>query len=530
VTTAALPAWQAWCLERWFALTRAQQGQLKPRLWVGAVLALGILLALITAVQPLFTILLILAVLLLAGLVWLWRRLAPGAPAWVKACLFVVGGQLVLSYGFANIIFFAGGAPLPLTDMVMLVALLASSYWLWLAREPVRLPRGLWLLVGWVGFVIVWHLPAGLRREGVGAARDAMPTIQMLYIVVGYVVVSLALRRGATGVAWLRSMLLLLAGLSAFYGLLYPVSSALLAFSPRLSSVQQSVPILGYYTTWPALGLLSILGLGLWRWQAHRRGLKPGWSGRLLGGLVLLSGLLTFFLLQARIAYLFIALCVPVLLFIGDQARQVGRLLLALALGLAVLGSIELSGVEFKGRVARLSVTGIYHHLATLAGASFDPEREFGGAAAGIHQRRQWRQYALGLWSQDASTLALGIGYGHILTNLTTGGTGGETLVVREPHNSYVTVLTRTGAVGLTLMLVLHGAVLLCSLVGYRRNFRSQPAVAAAFLGLLFFEFYSLLNAWGEPHFEVAYWTVPSYFVYGAGFALWSHFGGRPVR
>jgi len=491
--------------------------------WVSFMLALGAFLALVTAVQPVLTLLLLAALVGLAGLTWLLRSLAPGAPWWIKASFFVVCGQLVLSYGFSNIIFIAGGVPIPLTDGVMMIGLLYSGWHVLFARERVALPPGLWVLLGWVLFCLAWHLPAGLRRDGVGAARDAMPTVQILYAIVGFVIVTLCLRAGEQGRRWLRGVLLLLGGMLAVYGLCYPISSVLISVSPRMSSLQQSVPIFGYFTSWPAMAALSLVGLALWRWQAERRGLRPGWPGRLLGVVIVLSSLMTFFLVQARIAYLFALLCAPIFLVVGGQTRQVGRMAGALLLGLSALMVIELSGLELQGRVAKLSVSGIYHHLLSLGGSAGGADRDFGGAAAGIDQRRQWREYALGLWSEGVSSEMLGIGYGYVLTDLTTGGTAGETLIVREPHNSYVTTLTRTGAVGLGIMLGLHAAVLGVCFIGYRRSYQNQPALAAAFLGALFYEVYSLLNAWGEPHFEVAHFSVPSYFIYGAVFALYAH-------
>jgi hypothetical protein len=499
-----------------------------PQRWPSLLLVAGmlfaaLLLGAITSVQPYLAILLLIAVVAVSALVWLLRSLAPGAPWWIKAAFFVVCGQLVLSYGFSNIIFFAGGVPIPLTDALLMIVLLYSLVQIWFARHRIGLPGGLWCLTAWSLFALAWHLPAGLQRDGVGAARDAMPTVQMLYVVAGFMVVSLCLRAGRVGFQWLRSVLLLLGSMLAIYGLMYPFSSVLLSVSPRLGSLQQSVPIFGYFTTWPAMAVLPIVALLLWRWQARERGLRVSAAAQLLGALIITSGLLTFFMVQARIAYLFVALCVPMLLLVGSQSRQAGKIIAAVFFGVAALLVVELSGAEIKGRVGKLSASGIYHHLATLAGGVTDPDNEFRGAAAGINQRKQWRDYSLRLWGDSTTTQVLGIGYGYILTDLVTSGTRGETLVVREPHNSYVTTLTRTGLVGLGVMLALHGAVLYCCWFGYRRHRHRQPAAAAFLLGALFFETYSLLNAWGEPHFEVAHFAVPSYFIYGAVFAVYGY-------
>jgi hypothetical protein len=156
----------------------------------------------------------------------------------------------------------------------------------------------------------------------------------------------------------------------------------------------------------------------------------------------------------------------------------------------------------------------------TLTGQTSDSRSEFSGAAGGVNQRRQWRDFSLKLWSRDTSTQILGIGFGHVLTDLTTAGTDGQTMIVREPHNSYVTTLSRSGIVGLVVMLSLHVSVLWICLYGYRRHYLTQRPQAAYFLGVMFYELHSLMNSWGEPHFEVAHGAVPSYFIYGTVIGL----------
>jgi hypothetical protein len=477
----------------------------------------AVILGLITAVQPLLALLLMIALGSLGALAWLVRRVAPGAPLWIKASFLVVMGQLVFSYGFSNIIFFVGGIPLPLTECVLFVALCACAHRFWLARSRLALPLPLWLLVLWIAFNLTWHLPSGLIRDGVGAARDAMPTVEMLFIIPGFAISMICLQEGLRGQIWIRSVLLILVCLLAIYGLLYPLSASIQAISPRVTSLQQSVPIFGHFTSFPAVSLMAMIGWALWRWQSSE---PTGFWGSVLGAVILIAGLLVFFMIQSRIAYLFVGISLIVFLVIGGQAKQASRITLALLVGTTLLLTIEMSGLEIKGRVGRLSASGVFEHVMTLTGQTSDSRSEFSGAAGGVNQRRQWRDFSLKLWSRDTSTQILGIGFGHVLTDLTTTGTEGQTMIVREPHNSYVTTLSRSGIVGLVVMLSLHSSVLWICLYGYRRHYLTHRPQAAYFLGVMFYELYSLLNSWGEPHFEVAHFAVPSYFIYGTVIGL----------
>ena len=65
-------------------------------------------------------------------------------------------------------------------------------------------------------------------------------------------------------------------------------------------------------------------------------------------------------------------------------------------------------------------------------------------AAEGVAQRLEWWNSIFERMTQDPFNLLLGLGYGVALTDFYSSGGA----VVREPHNSYITVLARTGIVG----------------------------------------------------------------------------------
>ena len=477
----------------------------------------AVVLGLIVAIEPFLAILLMIALVGLALLARLVMRVAPGAPIWIKASFLVVIGQLVFNYGFSNIILFVGGIPLPLSECVLFFALCACAQRILQGKDGLVLPWQILLLVSWIAFNLIWHLPSGIISDGVSAARDAMPTVEMLFIIPGFVIAIICLQEGNRGKIWIQSVLSVLGCLLAIYGFLYPFSGIIQAISPRVASLQQSVPVLGNFTSFPAVSLIAMIGWTLWRWQSS----KPmRFWGSMLGVAIYVSGLLVFFLTQARIAYLFVTLSLFIFFLIGGQSKQGIRIIIGLMVGICILLTIEMSGLEMKGRVGQLSASGIFEHMMTLTGQSSDSNNEFIGAGRGVNQRKQWRDYSLKLWSHDISTKILGIGFGPVLTDLTTAGSEGQKMIVREPHNSFVTTLSRSGIVGLMVMLSLHASVVRVCFFGYRRNYLIRRPQAAYFLGVMFYEIYCLLNAWGEPHFEVAYFAIPSYFICGTVIGL----------
>ena len=481
---------------------------------MGLMLGVALVLGLAVAVLPAQLLaLLLLLVGALVGLGALYRHLSPGAPAWIKLLLLVVLGHLVLNYGFANVMFKIGGLPLPVTDLVLGIGLIACAYHLVIRRDCLAAPAVLWVVLVWAVFNLALHLPRGLQEAGVPAARDALPTLEMLFVLPSYVAVLLALRTPG-GTTWLVRFMVVAALAVSAYNLLYPFQPTLLALSPRVPSFQQSVPILGNFGS-TAGGQFILFGVVVWIWQREQ---PLTWSQRLAAVLCIASSLLVYVLTQGRAAYVYLILSSIVLMVTGSFRRAFSVLMVVVAVGVVTLGLIEAYGVEVKGRVTTISLTGIYGLLASLDGES--KSAEFAGAAHGVLQRRQWREYSLSLWSESPATMVWGAGFGQALTDHLTVGTDGGMILVREPHNSYVSSLTRSGLLGLAVAIALQVSVLYAAVLGfYRYRIRRKP-VAACFAAGFLWTLLALLGAWGQPFFENPYFAVPTYFVFGAVLAL----------
>lgn len=471
------------------------------------------------ALSPIGGTIIFVALLLLLGFFKMFAGIAPGAPWWMRGLFFSISSLLVLNVGFGSMFFGPASAPLPLTDLALAVALLASAGHVLFYQKKIRLPLGMWGFFVWVVFNLAVHLPFDFQDYGMSAARDAIRILEMLYIIPAYVAISLALSSGTKGQRWIKSFMYGTAIVVGLYGLFTPIQGMVAAISPAFPGVQKNEAIFGNYQTWPMAGLMGIFSVLLWRWAFP--GKMTGWQ-KWWATVIVASGLLAFAVLQSRAGYVFFALSMGVMLFIGGQGRQVRIMMAFIALCCAGLLAVELSGVELKGRVGKLSLTGVVDHVLTLTGES--KNSEFHGAAGGISQRKAWRAYSLGLWSESINSRIVGIGFGRMLTDMTRRGDNGELVGVQDPHNSFVTALTRSGLVGLAVMLVVFVWVFYMAIVGYRRMRERNRPVAAYFLGVLLFHVYCMVNAWGEPHYEVAHYLIPSFFIYGATWAVWDKF------
>ena len=110
-----------------------------------------------------------------------------------------------------------------------------------------------------------------------------------------------------------------------------------------------------------------------------------------------------------------------------------------------LLGLISLIGLQFEGRLgASFGANFLVAHFMAIFGVC-DPTFEgVCSAAEGVGQRLEWWTSIYDSMLQDPFNLLLGLGYGVTLTDFY----GASGAAVREPHNSYITVIARTGIIG----------------------------------------------------------------------------------
>src|ERR1700737_4454924 len=92
-----------------------------------------------------------------------------------------------------------------------------------------------------------------------------------------------------------------------------------------------------------------------------------------------------------------------------------------------------------------------------------------------------------------------------------------QNVVVRQPHNSHITVLIRLGALGFLAWLLMNVRIL-TSLLRFLRNSQRHPIRHGLALWLLLFYVIGIVETTFEPWLEFSNGAVPFYFF--AGFAL----------
>jgi O-antigen ligase len=247
-------------------------------------------------------------------------------------------------------------------------------------------------------------------------------------------------------------------------------------------------------------------------WAACWLLIERGRSRGPVRGRELLAGLLVAFAVafaQSRTVYLDVLL-VGVLLFV-TRSRLATRWTAMLVLGVLIIGAVSVSGVEIKGRLGKkISLNFIVSHFEAISGKASTEETQ--GAAEGVPQRIGWWRAIYKKMTASPEKVAFGLGYGVPLTNVRV--VGG--VMLREPHNSFISVIARLGVFGFLVWLLMQGSLYLSWWRTYRLCGRMQwMEDRNKLLVLIIYNVLLVIAAIGEDGFEKPFYAIPYYLFFG---------------
>jgi len=433
---------------------------------------------------------------------------------WQNIVVISLTGLLVLSYGLANLAVDVVVA-VPVAHLLMFSALILALRRRLHTLKPLLQEPTCWCLAGLFLLTSI-HLTMEIPRYGLYALRDANFVLESVFLLLGYL---WAVRRRAA-----QSWIQLFSGLFILhlaYVFTYPLLSDFLRDIGPVSGIFLDVPLLGSYAH---LSLVLLYGAFFYVLLEDH---LPSWPRFVVPALVLVQGA-WLVIDQSRAMYIGILVALVFLVFVR-AGKHALRLALQAGLGIIILfGCISLFSVELKGRVVLVTPPSVAQHamglaitlgedlteaLSTGSSEDADEEQPLGPAQGSVIWRVQRFKEAWQRWKASPVTRLIGEGFGLPLTDHELGGG----VVVRQPHNTHLTVLARLGVVGLVLWIVMHGriaclflrTILRRSASGVKHRLMLWLSVCYV-LGMVLTTF--------QPWLEFSYGAIPLYVF--LGFAL----------
>jgi hypothetical protein len=434
----------------------------------------------------------------------------PGAPAveqdpalpstsWLETArnnvvLVTVFLYLLLNWGFQQVrIPPVEGGGLPVGEIVLFMSLATVNY----TRAFGVMSRAVYLLP----FLVWWGFGVGramvdFSLHGMWALRDAAHVLESLFLIVGFVFASDP-RYTEKLFDWLPKFLFI----AVIYGALFPFRDLIWSISPTIVAGNgYEVPVLGSMANTALLLIVAAVYLMLFH------------GNRMLANVaaVLILGY-TIAVFQARTLYLVV---IAVFLFVGFHRRAtIGNMGLLFYLALLMVAFITISGIQIQGRIGEtFSAEFLWQHFLAIFGMSGGESEGLRSAEEGIGQRIGWWLGIFARLTESPYSFLLGLGYGDPLTDFS----APEGVVVREPHNSYVTIIGRTGIVGAIAWLSLMTGLVTC----WFRSFHLARGLGwrqgeNRLLILMVYLISIYILAFTQDALEKPYNIIPFYFFWG---------------
>jgi hypothetical protein len=411
-----------------------------------------------------------------------------------SAFLVVLAGYLLFNYPFMQLRIPPVGFGLPLGELLLALVLFTTD----VPRVLLRMNAAVMLLP----FLVWWGW--GLARfvhdtinEGFWAFRDSTQLIESFFLIAGF---TLAGQRGMVErtARWLRPIIIF----GCLYALLSMFETEIVEMSPTLPGASgQPIAILALFTSTGTMLL----------WGACYCMIQPQPTAGQRLRYALITGFLVAYalvILQARTTY--VQLLALGLLLLLCRPRALSPLVFAIPLLFMLLLVIEAFDLRVSGRLTTdISFTFFWDHILSSFGIG---KGSLEAAAAGVDLRLGWWTRLYDQLTSDEVTLLTGLGFGAPLTDFR------DVLgvVVREPHNSAISVTARLGLIGIVAWLWMQAELFRAGFRAYRDCLRTGGFETAKFALLcLAFAVLTISGCLGEDTMEKPYNAIPYYALWG---------------
>jgi len=412
--------------------------------------------------------------------------------------LCVFAGYVMLNYAFMQL-----RVIIPLGDIGLIVCL-----------ATINIPVVLKKMSGSISltpFLIWWCFGLGRAivdgaEYGIWALRDAAQVIESLWLIVAFAVAQKAYDIDKL-FQWLKWLFIAY----CVYALGAPFSDDIAAISPSIPQAASGelVPVVGTYANLSLMLLWIAFYLTITERKSQRVRIAAIAIACLMVGAVVV-------VLQSRTNYLQLAVLTCIVgLF---RPKSFGRFGIVMPIMFIVVGTITAFDIKIPGRLTEnISFSFYVQHLEAIVGISQGDDRGIAAAASGVPLRLDWWTNILEQEAADPVTLITGLGYGRPLTNyIASNDLGPGGLAVREPHNSFLSVLGRLGVVGAISWIWLHLLLfrLWHKVFDYYYRLKDEAWINRLLLMLAFVALI-LVSVVGEDVLEKPFNIVPYYCFWG---------------
>jgi len=411
------------------------------------------------------------------------------APIIDRVTLWVIFGLLIFNYGFQMLRIPPSGIGLPLSEILLAAVLFKANISVLLKK--LKTVFNIYIFILFVVYGLL-RIIIGFFDHGIMAIRDGLPIVESMYVLVGFHLAGNVKTESKISKYFVFTSLFI-----GLYILIYPLSASLQELSPKLFSSQgEPIAIFFNYINTGLVGLM----VAAWSMERH---MATNESKFIVYALFLAISILVLF--PSRTLFLML-IAFAFLIYTRVKASSLVRLSPFLFGGMILFVVLINSGVNIQGRFGDSLSLDSYGRL--FVEILFESDQ--GNISSGMGGRVIWWESIIDRVTESFVTILFGLGYGQTLIDFQ--GHGG--VVVREPHNTLVSVFGRGGILGLGLFILFQFQILKVAYLS-NKSLKKTKDNNYMILPIVMLLLGTLINTLGESPFIMPFYAVPYYFFAG---------------
>ena len=411
----------------------------------------------------------------------------------IKILFFTILMNLICNYAFTNIGIKISKIIIPFNEIVVVIGMIRLFSKGYFFKVIKGIPT---ILIFFIFILFVITIPFDFLRNGVFALRDGTHQIDICYFLISqnelYIYLKKTKDKKEIRKKILRALNIVFNFLF-FYSLFIFKKEILIKYSPKIIGLQKNFSLLGNFNN-TSIWLLVFIIFNVLKIQEIKK-ITPKYK-ILFYHIQNLISLIIIGYSTSRITlgtYLFL-----IFFYLIVSEIKVSKVLFSYLIILSIpIIFILASGIEIELKRGVFNSSYIQNLILSIVGKG-----EIHAMSDGVHQRIEWISKIL-IEDYTLKNLFLGQGFGIALTNFYAGGA-----LVREPHNSLITLYARQG------ILVAIAWILTLGYLVFKFFVRSKKERIVLIIGISTI-IIGTMNSLFEPFFELPYNAIIFYIIIG---------------
>ena len=416
------------------------------------------------------------------------KNIPVNIPNKIYITIILIYGNLFLGWSFQNLTI----SGIPINEIVLILLLISINVPRVLneLRIVVNIfPFILWLLYGL--FLIFF----GFIQHGIWALRDGSHVIDSFFLIIGFFLVSYK-----KNYDYFFTHIRKFALVGLLYILLLPFSESIQNFIPKVSGVS------GYNVGKSLFNYSSMSAI--WIWLAFYTSInytkiKDSFLyTKIIPFLFLIVPIILF---QQRSTYISI-IGIMFFLMIFTKEKLTNKFLVFFLIFVIFIFIFSTINFEIEGRISNFSLGFLMEHIMSTFG--YASERTLSSTGT-VDQRLLWLIEVIDNSFNSMTRFIFGNGFGEPLIEF--GATEG--VIVREPHNAFLSIYGKMGLFGFIIWMWMHVSFFNAWRYCYRyTNLFNKIDEKKNLLGLIIFIIVTLISGFTNSMFEQT-WTCSVYYL-----------------